>query len=126
MIKLAIVVPCYNETPVLEDTTKRLTELLRDLSDRKKITSDSFLLYVDDGSKDGTWDMIRDFFESNSFVTGLKLAGNVGHQNALLAGMLTAVRKADALISIDADLQDDIQVIEEMVDKFENDLNIIL
>lgn len=125
MDRLAIVVPCYNEEEMLPLTTKELTEVLSDLITKQKIAPDSYILYVDDGSKDSTWDLISKFHKEEKMVYGLKLAGNVGHQNALTAGMLNAMEHADIMISIDADLQDDTAVMEEMVDKFHEGKDIV-
>lgn len=125
MDRLAIVVPCYNEEEMLPLTTKELTGVLSDLITKQKIAPDSYILYVDDGSKDSTWELIRKFYEEEKKVFGLKLAGNVGHQNALTAGMLNAMEHADIMISIDADLQDDTAVMEEMVDKFHEGKDIV-
>ena len=125
MDRLAIVVPCYNEEEMLPLTTKELTGVLSDLITKQKIAQDSYILYVDDGSKDSTWELIRKFHEEEQKVFGLKLAGNVGHQNALTAGMLNAMEHADIMISIDADLQDDTAVMEEMVDKFHEGKDIV-
>lgn len=125
MDRLAIVVPCYNEEEMLSLTTKELTGVLSDLITKQKIAPDSYILYVDDGSKDSTWELIRKFHEEEKKVFGLKLAGNVGHQNALTAGMLNAMEHADIMISIDADLQDDTAVMEEMVDKFHEGKDIV-
>ena len=125
MDRLAIVVPCYNEEEMLPLTTKELTGVLSDLIAKQKIAPDSYILYVDDGSKDSTWELIRKFHEEEKKVFGLKLAGNVGHQNALTAGMLNAMEHADIMISIDADLQDDTAVMEEMVDKFHEGKDIV-
>lgn len=125
MDRLAIVVPCYNEEEMLPLTTKELTGVLSDLITKQKIAPDSYILYVDDGSKDSTWELIRKFHEEEKKVFGLKLAGNVGHQNALTAGMLNAMEHADIMISIDADLQDDTVVMEEMVDKFHEGKDIV-
>ena len=125
MDRLAIVVPCYNEEEMLPLTTKELTGVLSDLITKQKIAPDSYILYVDDGSKDSTWELIRKFQEEEKKVFGLKLAGNVGHQNALTAGMLNAMEHADIMISIDADLQDDTAVMEEMVDKFHEGKDIV-
>lgn len=125
MDRLAIVVPCYNEEEMLPLTTKELTGVLSDLITKQKIAPDSYILYVDDGSKDSTWELIRKFHEEEKKVFGLKLAGNVGHQNALTAGMLNAMERADIMISIDADLQDDTAVMEEMVDKFHEGKDIV-
>lgn len=116
MIKLAIVSPCYNEELVLKESAERLTELLSRLADNQKITHDSFVLYVNDGSKDRTWEIISELHQANPFICGLNLAHNVGHQNAIMAGMMTARNLADAVVTIDADLQDDLQAIEKMVD----------
>lgn len=125
MDRLAIVVPCYNEEEMLPLTTKELTGVLSDLITKQKIAQDSYILYVDDGSRDSTWELIRKFHEEEKKVFGLKLAGNVGHQNALTAGMLNAMEHADIMISIDADLQDDTAVMEEMVDKFHEGKDIV-
>ena len=125
MDRLAIVVPCYNEEEMLPLTTKELTGVLSDLITKQKIAPDSYILYVDDGSKDSTWELIRKFHEEEKKVFGLKLGGNVGHQNALTAGMLNAMEHADIMISIDADLQDDTAVMEEMVDKFHEGKDIV-
>ena len=125
MDRLAIVVPCYNEEEMLPLTTKELTGVLSDLITKQKIAPDSYILYVDDGSKDSTWELIRKFHEEEKKVFGLKLAGNVGHQNALTAGMLNAMEHADIMISLDADLQDDTAVMEEMVDKFHEGKDIV-
>ena len=108
---LTIVVPCYNEEEVLLETVSQLSGVLRDLIQNSLISIDSRILFVDDGSKDRTWELIENETEQNPFVEGLKLARNVGHQNALLAGLETANKYSDCVVSIDADLQDDIQVI---------------
>ncbi|MCM1058159.1 MAG: glycosyltransferase family 2 protein [Firmicutes bacterium] len=119
MDRLAIVVPCYNEEEVLKIASKALRDVLEDLSRKGKISEDSFILFVDDGSKDRTWELIEE--EHKAYpdkVRGVKLAGNVGHQFALTAGLVTAKDMCDVTVSIDADLQDDVDVIEEMLDKF--------
>lgn len=119
MDRLAIVVPCYNEEEVLKIASKALREVLEDLVQKGKIAEDSFILFVNDGSKDHTWEMIEEEHREHPVqVCGVKLAGNVGHQFALTAGLLTAKDMSDVTISIDADLQDDVAVIEEMIDKF--------
>lgn len=125
MKKLCIVVPCYNEEEALAYTNTELTGLIRKLTEEGKLKKDSFILYVDDGSRDRTWDMIQEYRQEYACVFGLKLARNTGHQNALTAGLLAAVDYADMTISIDADLQDDITVIEEMIDKFEQGYDIV-
>ncbi len=125
MHKLAIVVPCYNEEPVIRESVKQLTQVLQGMINAEKIKADSFVMFVNDGSKDQTWELIKEAYENSQYVYGLNLAGNVGHQNALVAGLLTAKEMADMCISIDADLQDDVDVIEEMVDQFEAGCDIV-
>lgn len=123
--RLAIVVPCYNEEEVLEDSVQKLCAELVKLMDKKKIDDDSFVLLVDDGSKDKTWEVIEGLYNEYGPVKGLKLAGNVGHQNALLAGLMYAKNISDATISIDADLQDDISVFEQMSDLWDSGCDIV-
>ncbi len=119
MNRLAIVVPCYNEEEVLKIASQALREVLDDLVSKGKIAEDSFVLFVNDGSKDRTWELIEEEHALYPIqIRGVKLAGNVGHQFALTAGLITAKDMADVTISIDADLQDDVAVIEEMIDKF--------
>jgi glycosyltransferase involved in cell wall biosynthesis len=119
MDRLAIVVPCYNEEEVLKIASKALREVLDDLVGKGKIGSDSFVLFVNDGSKDRTWELIEEEHAAYpNQIFGVKLAGNVGHQFALTAGLITAKDISDVTVSIDADLQDDVAVIEEMIDKF--------
>lgn len=115
-IKLSIVVPCYNEEEVLPETNRRLLDLLSRLSELNLASEDSSIHYVDDGSRDGTWALIESLVNSDQRVHGIKLSQNRGHQNALLAGLMTV--EGDALVSIDADLQDDVDVIEAMVRDF--------
>ncbi|MFA9375925.1 MAG: glycosyltransferase family 2 protein [Lachnotalea sp.] len=122
---LSIVVPCYNEEEVFLETVKKLTNIIEKLIYNNKIAEDSFILFVNDGSKDRTWEFIEEEFNKNKYVCGLKLAGNVGHQNALLSGLITAKERADIIVSIDADLQDDVDVIEEMVDKYYEGYDIV-
>lgn len=116
-MKLAIVVPCYNEEEVLRETTSRLSAVLDRLRSARKV-EEAVLLYVDDGSKDRTWELIAAFAATCPYVEGLKLAHNVGHQQALWAGLEWAAARADAAVSIDADLQDDVEVIPQMVDRY--------
>lgn len=118
MDRLALVVPCYNEEAVMKISSEALRGVLADLIQKGKIAEDSFVLFVDDGSKDKTWELIEEEHRLHSNVKGLKLAGNVGHQFALTAGLITAKDCSDVTVSIDADLQDDVAVIEEMIDKF--------
>ena len=115
---LYVVIPCYNEQEVLEETNKRLIEKFEQLISEKKISNDSRIMYVNDGSKDKTWDIIEKLHESSKYVTGIKLSRNRGHQNALLAGLMTAKEYADVVISMDADLQDDIGAVDAMIDKY--------
>lgn len=125
MDKLAIVVPCYNEEEVLPETLRQLSIVLSDLIIKKKISDESKLVFVDDGSRDNTWSIIEAEKNNSRYVSGIKLAGNVGHQNALLAGLMYAKEHYDVTISIDADLQDDISVIEEMIDKYNSGIDIV-
>lgn len=122
---LYIVVPCYNEQEVFPQTVAALTGVLEDLLQKQKIGPASRLLFVDDGSRDATWQLIAQEQGRNPFVCGVKLAGNVGHQNALLAGLMAAKPHCDVSISIDADLQDDVAAIEEMVDQYHNGCEIV-
>ncbi len=125
MDRLALVVPCYNEEAVMKISSEALRGVLEDLIRKKKIAEDSFVLFVDDGSKDKTWELIEEEHRLHSNVKGLKLAGNVGHQFALTAGLITARDCSDVTVSIDADLQDDVAVIEEMIDKFHEGNDIV-
>lgn len=126
MEKLAIVVPCYNEEEVLKIASAALREVLADLIRKGKIAEDSFILFVNDGSKDRTWELIEEEHKAYPVqVRGVKLAGNVGHQFALTAGLITAKDMCDVTVSIDADLQDDVNVIEEMIDKFHAGCDIV-
>lgn len=119
MDRLAIVVPCYNEEEMLHISAAALREVLDDLVKKEKIADDSFVLFVNDGSKDKTWALIEEEHEVHPVqIRGVNLAGNVGHQFALTAGLITAKDMCDVTVSIDADLQDDVTVIEEMIDKF--------
>ena len=112
MEKLAIVVPCYNEEEVLKIASEALRGVLDDLIHKGKIAEDSFILFVNDGSKDRTWELIEEEHQAHPVqVCGVKLAGNVGHQFALTAGLITAMDLSDVTVSIDADLQDDVAVI---------------
>jgi polyisoprenyl-phosphate glycosyltransferase len=123
--KLTIVVPCYNEEEVLCETTKQLTEVMDQLIDDQLISINSTILYVDDGSKDRTWELIDQLSKEISYVKGLKLSKNVGHQNALLAGLNCASVHADCAISIDADLQDDVTVIRSFIEKFAEGYDVV-
>ena len=122
---LYIVVPCYNEEAVLHETSKRLKEKMTALINDKKISDISRVLFVDDGSKDKTWEIIEELHGSDDLFSGLKLSRNKGHQNALLAGLMTAKELADISISMDADLQDDINVVDQFVDKYHDGCDIV-
>lgn len=124
-MKLVIVVPCYNEEEVLKETTRQLSEVLHRMEKEEKITVGK-VLYVDDGSKDGTWKLIEQLSNAHACVAGLKLAHNVGHQQALWAGLeYVAGSDYDAAVSIDADLQDDVEAIIEMVDCYRQGVDIV-
>ncbi|GHH97683.1 glycosyltransferase family 2 protein [Neobacillus kokaensis] len=122
---LTIVVPCYNEEEILPETIIRLHELLDKLIDEALISDRSKILFVDDGSKDRTWEIIYKEGLKNKYVKGLKLARNVGHQNALIAGLQAAGELSDCVVSIDADLQDDIQVIRKFMLRFHEGCEIV-
>ena len=119
MIRLATVSPCYNEEEVLRHSVERLTALFERMISDGLITSDSMMVFVNDGSRDRTWQIIRELHAENKFVKGINMSRNVGHQNAIMAGMMTAREWADAVVTIDADLQDDIECIPQMVRHFE-------
>ena len=125
MQRLMIVVPCYNEEEILPYSAEKLTGVIKNLIKKSKIASNSGILFVNDGSKDKTWEIIQNEYAKNPYVYGLGLAGNVGHQNALFAGLQTAAEICDFSISIDADLQDDIEVIEQMVDEYLSGADIV-
>jgi len=116
-MKLAVVVPCYNEEAVLPETIRRLSSVLSDLISHGRIAQTSSIVFVDDGSKDATWSVIESSAKKNLLISGIKLSRNRGHQTALVAGLMTA--RGDAVISVDADLQDDMNAIVEMLDAFE-------
>lgn len=115
---LYLVIPCYNEEEVLHETTRQLTAKMRGMMERGLIAQESKILYVNDGSKDKTWEIICELHDQNPLVRGVKLSRNKGHQNALLAGLMTAKDEADMAISLDADLQDDVDVIDAFVAKY--------
>jgi glycosyltransferase involved in cell wall biosynthesis len=123
--RLAVVVPCFNEELVITETVGRLLTVLRDLQEKGQVASESFLFFVDDGSADKTWSILRDLNQSNPEVKGLKLARNFGHQNAVLAGLLTVRHRADCIISMDADLQHDPQAIYSFLDKYRQGADIV-
>ena len=125
MIKLAIVSPCYNEEKVLRESARRLGELFDSMVADGRISPDSFMLFVNDGSRDSTWDIIAALHGADKRVRGINLARNVGHQAAIMAGMMTAKDWADAVVTIDADLQDDLRAIPKMVDDFASGYDIV-
>ncbi len=125
MKTLWIIVPCYNEREVLPETSRRLSELTKSLVEKGKIAPNSKVVFVNDGSRDETWSIITSLCESDNVFAGINLARNRGHQYALLAGLMTARKYADVTVSIDADLQDDISVIEEMLKKHEAGCDIV-
>ena len=125
MIRLATVSPCYNEEEVLRHSVERLTALFEKMIADGQIANDSMMVFVNDGSRDHTWQLIKELHATNKFVRGINLARNVGHQNAIMAGMMTAREWADAIITIDADLQDDIECIPQMVRHFEEGNDIV-
>ena len=122
---LYIVVPCYNEEEVLKDTPQILLEFLTNNIKQNRVSKDSKILFVDDGSHDRTWDCIVSLNKDNPAFQGLKLAHNKGHQTALYAGLMEAKQHCDLSISIDADLQDDIHVMEEMLNKASEGCNVV-
>ena len=119
------VIPCYNEEAVLPETTRRLTEKLNAMRDTGLIGESSRILYVDDGSKDKTWLLISQLNRENSWVEGVKLSHNRGHQNALLCGLMSAMSRCDAAISMDADLQDDIDALDQFVARFREGCDVV-
>ena len=125
MIKLCLVIPCYNEEEVLPETSKRLRVKYDSLIEKEVISKDSRIMFVDDGSKDKTWSMISKLHETDATFWGVKLSRNRGHQNALLAGLHAALDKADAVISMDADLQDDIDAIDGFIEKFNEGCEVV-
>ncbi len=122
---LYIVLPCFNEQEVLPSTLDVLLKLLASMQSSGAVSEDSCILCVDDGSRDTTWEVISVWAGKSPHIRGVKLAGNAGHQNALMAGLSVAVEKADALVTIDADLQDDENVISQMVTEYRNGADIV-
>ena len=122
---LYIVIPCYKEQEVLHETASRLQAKMENLIFNHKISPDSRVMFVNDGSTDQTWPIICELHEKNPLFSGVNLSRNRGHQNALLAGLMTAKERADMVISMDADLQDDINAVDEMVDKFYEGCDIV-
>ncbi len=122
---LYFVLPCYNEEEVLEETARQLYKKCKRLIKAEKISPESRILFVNDGSKDRTWELITNLHNWNPIFAGLSLSRNRGHQNALLAGLMTAKEYCDIAISMDADLQDDIDAVDEMISKYEGGCSIV-
>ncbi len=123
---LYVVVPCYNEEAVLKETARQLKQKINKLKEQKKIADKSRVMFVNDGSKDKTWEMIQELHEADGEIfVGVTLSRNRGHQNALLAGLMTAKNRADIVISMDADLQDDINVIDKMLEENQKGAEIV-
>ena len=125
MVKLGIVIPCYNEEAVVADTAADVLGILGDLVQREVISADSFVLFVNDGSTDSTWQLITGLHSQDSRVKGLNLLSNVGQQNAIMAGMMTVRERVDAVVTIDADLQDDITCLEKMLGYYSEGCDIV-
>ena len=124
-MKLGIIIPCYNEESGLEETTLRLEALLNEMIQEGSIDNESFVCYVDDGSSDNTWQLIEKFQKNSPLFKGLKLSRNFGHQNALIAGLMQFKESADGLISMDADLQDDITLVKSFVSKYKEGYDVV-
>lgn len=122
---LYLVIPCYNEEEVLPETSSRLKEKMNELISQNKIDAKSRVIFVNDGSKDRTWEIIQSLHQEDKLFGGINLSRNRGHQNALLAGLMTVKDYADMVISMDADLQDDINAVNEMVDKYLDGTDIV-
>ena len=118
---LYLVVPCYNEEPVLPETVRELTKKLNSMIQSGLVSPESRMVFVNDGSKDRTWELIEEYHESNPLVSGIKLSRNRGHQFAVLAGLMTVKEYCDMAITLDADLQDDIDVLDEFVRKYKEE-----
>ena len=125
MVKLGIVIPCYNEEAVVADTAAEVLRILGGLVQREVISADSFVLFVNDGSTDSTWQLITGLHSQDSRVKGLNLLSNVGQQNAIMAGMMTVRERVDAVVTIDADLQDDITCLEKMLGYYSEGCDIV-
>ncbi|MFL2030417.1 glycosyltransferase family 2 protein [Loigolactobacillus zhaoyuanensis] len=123
--RLTVVVPCYNEEEVLPETVRELTQIMDTLIENKQIDEQSRLLFVNDGSSDRTWELIEKYSSEAPRVTGLKFSRNFGHQDALLAGMTVAMEYSDMIITIDADLQDDVNAIPKMVAEYHNGYDVV-
>lgn len=125
MTKLYIAVPCYNEEAVLQDSAEKLRAKLCTMMEGGLISRDSRIVFIDDGSRDRTWQLVCELHAADAIYSGIKLSRNRGHQNALMCGLMTLRDEADAVISIDADLQDDIEVFDEMVRRYEDGCDVV-
>lgn len=123
--RLYVVLPCYNEEEVLPETAKRLTALFDRMTEKEQIGPESKIVFVDDGSRDRTWELISELCGKSRYIQGVKLAHNAGHQNALLAGLMTVKDECDCTISIDADLQDDVEVIPQFMEKYDHGCDVV-
>ena len=123
--KLMVVIPCYNEQEVLPETSKRLKEKMTSLVNRGMIAPESRVLLVNDGSRDNTWEMIAQLHKEDPLFEGVKLSRNRGHQNALLAGLMTARGRCDISISMDADLQDDMDAMDRFIEKYNEGCDVV-
>lgn len=123
--KLYVVLPCYNEEEILRETAKTLQNKMKQLLSEGRISADSRIVFVNDGSKDGTWRLIKEFHQADEMFQGIRLAGNKGHQNALLAGLMEVKLLCDVTISMDADMQDDIDAMDEMLDHYDHGCEIV-
>lgn len=124
-IKLAVVLPCYNEGEVLRDSAERMVDLYNRMIAEKDISDESVIVFVNDGSTDNTWQIIRELHQKNKLIRGVNLSNNVGHQNAIMAGMVITKEWSDAVITIDADLQDDIECIPKMIKEMQSGFDIV-
>lgn len=124
-VDLCVLIPCYNEEEVLPETAKRLSKLFSEMAERGFVSDKSRVCFVDDGSSDGTWQLIEKYIKEETIFSGIKLAANAGHQNALFGGLMTVKNDYDCVISIDADLQDDINIIPQMTEDFINGYEVV-
>lgn len=125
MTKLYLAIPCYNEEEILMDSAEKLYKKYRQLMSEGLISNESRICFIDDGSKDKTWSIIKELCDKQNIFSGIKLSRNRGHQNALLCGLMTLKDYADAVISIDADLQDDINAIDKMVIEYQKGADVV-
>lgn len=122
---LYIVIPCYNEESVLRETLKRLSEKITQMVGKELVSDQSRIVFVDDGSTDGTWNLIREMYKKNKYVVGIRSSRNRGHQNTLLEGLMTVKSDCDMAVTMDADLQDDIEVLDRFIEKYYEGCDIV-